>query len=54
MERYRKIFTDDDLAAPVFTQVTVQLVEWLERDVSQQRLDSTHVFSHRSTFGRVK
>ena len=54
VERYRKLFTDDDLAAQVFTDLTVKLVELLELDVSQQRLDSTHVYSHMATFGRVK
>ena len=27
---------------------------WLDLDVSQQRLDSTHVHSHMATFGRVR
>ena len=53
-ERYRKLFTDDDLAARVFTQLTITLADLLELNVSQQRLDSTHVFSHMATFGRVK
>ena len=54
VERYRKLFTDDDLASRVFTKLTVTLADKLELDVSQQRLDSTHVFSHMATFGRVK
>ncbi|MCX7394242.1 MAG: hypothetical protein NTW75_08945 [Planctomycetales bacterium] len=53
-ERYRKLFTDDDLATRVFTELTITLTDLLELDVSQQRLDSTHVFSHMATFGRVK
>ena len=53
VERYRKLFTDDDLAAQVFTKLTITLADLLELNVSQQRLDSTHVFSHMATFGRV-
>ena len=54
VERYRQLFTEDDLAARVFTELTITLTDLLELDVSQQRLDSTHVFSHRATFGRVR
>ena len=54
VERDRKLFTEDAAAAKVFTEVTARLVELLELDVSQQRLDSTHVHSHMATFGRVR
>jgi hypothetical protein len=54
VERYRKLFTDDDLAAQLFSELTVTLTGLLELNVSQQRLDSTHVFSHMATFGRVR
>ena len=54
VERYRKLFTEDDLATRVFTELTVTLTDLLELDVSKQRLDSTHVFSHMATFGRVR
>jgi hypothetical protein len=54
LERYQALFRDNDLAARVFDQVTTRLVEALELDVSRQRLDSTHVFSHMATFGRTK
>jgi Transposase DDE domain len=54
LERYQKLFRDDDLASRVFEDVTTQLVEALDIDVSRQRLDSTHVFSHMATFGRTK
>ena len=54
VERYRKLFTDDELASKVFAELTVTLAELLELDITQQRLDSTHVFSHMATFGRVK
>src|SRR3954466_763992 len=54
LERYQKTFRDDDLAARVFDDVTTRLIEALDLDVSRQRLDSTHVFSHMATFGRTK
>ena len=54
VERDRKRFTEDDLAARVFTDLAITLTDLLELDVSQQRLDSTHVFSHMATFGRVR
>src|SRR4051812_46022527 len=54
LERYQQLFRDDDLAAMVFDTVTTRLIEALDLDVSRQRLDSTHVFSHMATFGRTK
>ncbi len=54
IERYQKLFRDHDLAARVFEDVTDRLVRELDLDVSRQRLDSTHVFSHMATFGRTK
>src|SRR4051794_2073271 len=54
LERYQRLFRDDHLAARVFKDVTTRLIELLELDVSRQRLDSTHVFSHMATFGRTK
>jgi Transposase DDE domain len=54
IERYQKLFRDDDLAARIFDDVTERLVQTLELDVSRQRLDSTHVFSDMAQFGRTK
>ena len=54
LERYQKLFRDDDLAARVFDDVTTRLIQALDLDVSRQRLDSTHVFSHMASFGRTK
>jgi len=54
VERYMKLFAEDDIAAEVFHRVTSALIEALELDVSRQRLDSTHVFSDMATFGRSK
>jgi hypothetical protein len=54
VERYQKLFREDELAAQVFHDVTIGLAEKLELDVSRQRLDSTHVFSHMASFGRTK
>ena len=54
VERYQKLFREDDLAARLFEDVTDRLVRALDLDVSRQRLDSTHVFSHMASFGRTK
>jgi Transposase DDE domain len=54
VERYQKLFRENDLAAEIFEKLTARLVTALELDVSQQRLDSTHVFSHMASFGRTK
>lgn len=54
MERYLKLFAEDDLASEVFHRVTSALIEALDLDVSRQRLDSTHIFSDMATFGRTK
>ena len=54
VERYQKFFREDDLAALTFSKVTDGLVKKLEQDVSRQRLDSTHIFSHMATFGRTR
>lgn len=54
IERYQKLFRDDDLATRVFEDVTTRLINALDLDVSRQRLDSTHLFSHMATFGRTK
>jgi hypothetical protein len=54
VERYQKLFRDNDLAARVFDDVTTRLIQVLDLDVSRQRLDSTHVFSHMASFGRTK
>jgi hypothetical protein len=54
VERYQALFRDNDLAARVFEDVTDRLVRALDLDVSRQRLDSTHVFSHMARFGRTK
>src|ERR1035437_306331 len=54
VERYLKLFAQDDLASEVFHRVTSALIEALDLDVSRQRLDSTHLFSDMATFGRTK
>lgn len=54
LERYQKLFREDELAAQVFHDVTIRLAQKLELDITQQRLDSTHVFSHMALFGRTK
>ena len=54
IERYERIFVDNDLAALTMDRVTVALIEALDLDVSRQRLDSTHVFSDMAIFGRTR
>jgi hypothetical protein len=54
VERYQKLFRADDMAAEVFARVTAGLTAKLELDVTHQRLDSTHLYSHMATFGRTR
>lgn len=54
IERYQKLFREDDLAARIFSDVTTKLADCLELDVIRQRLDSTHLSSHMATFARTK
>jgi hypothetical protein len=54
VERYMKLFVQDDLAADIFHRVASALIEALELDVSIQRLDSTHVFSDMAVLGRTR
>jgi Transposase DDE domain len=53
-ERYRKLFIEDEAAGQVMDQVTTRLIDLLEIDVRQQRLDSTHVLSNMASFGRTR
>ena len=54
VERYTRLFVQDDLGTEVFHRVTSALIQALEQDVSRQRLDSTHIESDMATFGRTK
>jgi hypothetical protein len=54
VERYQRLFRADDMAAQVFSDVTGGLTAKLELDVTRQRLDSTHLYSHMATFGRTR
>jgi hypothetical protein len=54
IERYITLFRDDNLAQEIMHDVTAELVQLLELDVSKQRLDSTHVESNMAKFGRIK
>jgi hypothetical protein len=53
-ERYRALFLEDEHAGRVMEAVTDRLVDLLELDIRQQRLDSTHVFSNMASFGRTR
>ena len=54
IERYIALFREDDLAQQIMHDVTAELVTLLELDVSQQRLDSTHIESNMAKFGRIR
>lgn len=54
IERYIKLFREDELAQAIMLDVTAELVKLLDLDVSKQRLDSTHVHSNMAKFGRIK
>lgn len=45
IERYIKLFRDDDMAQAIMHDATAELAQLLELDVSKQRLDSTHIES---------
>src|SRR5271154_4649834 len=49
VERYQKLFRQDELAAQVFHDVTIGLAESLEVNISQQRLPSCRGFGPRFT-----
>jgi len=54
LERYLRLFEQDDLAQRVMQEVTTHLVQMLELKIDQQRLDSTHVLSNMAHFGRTR
>jgi hypothetical protein len=54
IDRYRKVFREDELAQSVMQRVTAKLVELTQVRVERQRLDSTHVFSHMAVLGRSR
>lgn len=54
VERYQQILRHDKLAHEIMNRVTNRLVELLDIEVDQLRLDSTHVFSNMASFGRTR
>ncbi len=54
LRRYQRILYGEDWGADVFERVTRKLLESLQLDVSEQRLDSTHVFSNMALLGRTR
>ncbi len=54
IQRYRKYFVENELAANVMRDVTAKLVEITGIKIDEQRLDSTHVFSNMAQFGRTR
>ena len=53
LERYTQLFRDMDLANQVFDTVTKTLIGRMELNLSEQRLDSTHVYSNMAMIGRT-
>jgi hypothetical protein len=54
LERYERLFIENDLAGQVMHEVTTTLADLCEIKVDQQRLDSTHIFSNMASFGRTR
>lgn len=54
LARYRRIFLENNLGAGIFERVTQALVQSLQLNMGEQRLDSTHVFSDMALFGRTQ
>ncbi len=54
LERYILKYEQEELAAKVMHDVSTKLVELLRIKIDQQRLDSTHVFSHMADLGRTR
>lgn len=54
IERYIRLFREDNLAQEIMHDVTAELVKLLDLDVSKQRLDSTHIESNMAKFGRIR
>jgi len=54
VERYQRLFREQELAQGVFERVTRTLAEELQLEVDQQRLDSTHLFSDMAALSRTQ
>lgn len=54
LERYISLFEQDELAQATMEAVTSKLIEKLELDITEQRLDSTHVFSDMASFSKTR
>ena len=47
-------FKNDEIAKPIMDEITCSLIDLLGLKISQQRLDSTHIFSDMASFGRTR
>ncbi len=54
LERYITLFEEDNIAKATMDAITVKLIDLLGLKISQQRLDSTHIFSDMAGFGRTR
>ena len=54
VERFQRLFREQDLAQEVFDRVARTLVNNLKLALDQQRVDSTHVFSNMASLSRTQ
>ncbi len=54
LDRYKKLFIEQDLASEVMSKLTNEIVQLCNINIKEQRLDSTHLFSNMATFGRAR
>ena len=54
VERYQRLFREQELAQGVFERVTKTLADELQIEVDKQRLDSTHLFSDMALLSRTQ
>lgn len=54
VERYQRLFREQELAQDVFERVTRTLAAELQIEVDKQRLDSTHLFSDMAMLSRTQ
>ncbi len=52
--RYQDLFRDNEVAIPIFEDVTTRLTGMFELAISRQQLHPSHVFSQMACFGRTK
>lgn len=54
LERYIKLFEENDVAKITMDEITTKLIDILGIEIDKQRLDSTHIFSDMASFGKTR